>query len=173
MPTDARYTVAANEGGVAVGTYSVTLSLTDTNNYKWADEADGVRDTTVSWQIVKAKVDAPSLAESSTVYTEAEQGNEIVGYIAGRFEFSFDTATVRGNFVYATDAGTYTVTVRLADPDNYEWTGGGTDAKELTWTITPMLAHRAHARHGCGRQHLYGPPAHLYGERVRRRADEL
>ena len=139
VPTDARYTVTANEGGVDVGTYSVTLSLIDTNNYKWATEADEVRDTTVSWQIVKAKVDAPSLAESSTVYTEAEQDNEIVDYIAGRFEFSSDPATVRDNFVYATDAGTYTVTVGLADPDNYEWTDGGTADVTLTWTITPML----------------------------------
>ena len=138
-PTDDRYTVTENAGGVDVGTYSVTLSLTDTNNYKWAEEADGVRDTTVSWQIVKAKVDAPSLAESSTVYTEAEQDNEIVGYIADRFEFSSDTATVRDNFVYATDAGTYTVTVGLADPHNYEWVGGGTADVTLTWTITPML----------------------------------
>ena len=138
-PTDDRYTVTENAGGVNVGTYSVTLSLTDTNNYKWADKADGVRDTTVSWRIVKAKVDAPSLAESSTVYTEAEQDNEIVGYIAGRFEFSSDPATVRENFVYATDAGTYTVTVRLADPGNYEWTDGGTADVTLTWTITPML----------------------------------
>ena len=138
-PTDDRYTVTENAGGVNVGTYSVTLSLTDTNNYKWADKADGVRDTTVSWRIVKAKVDAPSLAESSTVYTEAEQDNEIVGYIAGRFEFSSDPATVRENFVYATDAGTYTVTVRLADLGNYEWTDGGTADVTLTWTITPML----------------------------------
>ena len=139
-PTDDRYTVTENAGGVNVGTYSVTLLLTDTNNYKWADKADGVRDTTVSWQIVKAKVDAPSLAEAGSVYAEEEQDNEIVGYIAGRFEFSSNnTATVRDNFVYATDAGTYTVTVRLADPDNYEWTGGGTADVTLTWTITPML----------------------------------
>lgn len=37
--------------------------------------------------------------------------------------------------LFATEAGTYTFTLELTDTKNFVWASGGTDAKELTWTI--------------------------------------
>ena len=38
-------------------------------------------------------------------------------------------------YLFATEAGTYTFTLELTDTKNFVWASGGTDAKELTWTI--------------------------------------
>lgn len=37
--------------------------------------------------------------------------------------------------LFATEAGVYTFTLELTDTKNFVWASGGTDAKELTWTI--------------------------------------
>ena len=61
---DGWYTVAlegtdGNEGGINVGTYYVTLTLTDTAfaNYKWEDEDETKQSTEVSYKIIKATPD--------------------------------------------------------------------------------------------------------------------
>lgn len=38
-------------------------------------------------------------------------------------------------YLFATEAGTYAFTLELTDTKNFVWASGGTDAKELTWTI--------------------------------------
>lgn len=38
-------------------------------------------------------------------------------------------------YLFATEAGTYIFTLELTDMKNFVWVSGGTDAKELTWTI--------------------------------------
>lgn len=38
-------------------------------------------------------------------------------------------------YLFATEAGAYTFTLELTDTKNFVWASGGTDAKELTWTI--------------------------------------
>lgn len=38
-------------------------------------------------------------------------------------------------YLFATEAGVYTFTLELTSTKNFVWVSGGTDAKELTWTI--------------------------------------
>jgi hypothetical protein len=46
--------------------------------------------------------------------------------------------TYSGSTLTATNAGTYTVTFSLKSKTNYVWSGGGTDDKKITLTISPM-----------------------------------
>ncbi len=147
------YTTYENKGGTIVGTYYVLLELADANNYKWPEGITVTEEgyAKISWQIVKAQLTVPSLASVSTVFQDdesgaaVEQSNAINHFIDGRFEFTVSSgsgARVDGAFVYATNAGTYTITVKLDDPDNYEWEGGGPAEQKLTWTITPKLLQK-------------------------------
>ena len=148
------YTTYENKGGIDVDTYYVLLELADANNYKWPEgtELSGVY-AKLEWQIEKAQVTVPSLASGSTVFQDdesgkaVEQSNAINDFINGRFEFTVSSgsgARVDDAFVYATNAGTYTITVKIADEHerNYEWIGGGTAEQTLTWTITPKLLQK-------------------------------
>ena len=47
------YTIVSDEGGTDVGTYTVTLRLSDPANFTWADGTSG--DKEISWKITKAK----------------------------------------------------------------------------------------------------------------------
>ena len=149
------YTTYENKGGKIVGTYYVLLELADADNYKWPEGITVTEEgyAKISWQIVKAQVKVPSLANASTVFQDDESGaaveqrNAINDFIDGRFEFTVSSgfgARVDGAFVYATNAGTYTITVNIIDKHNYEWIGidGGTAEQELTWTITPKLLQK-------------------------------
>ena len=148
------YTTYENKGGIDVDTYYVLLELADANNYKWPEgtELSGEY-AKLEWQIVKAQVTVPSLASGSTVFQDdesgkaVEQSNAINHFIDGRFEFTVSSgsgARVENELVYATNAGTYTITVKIADEyeRNYEWIGGGTAEQTLTWTITPKLLQK-------------------------------
>ena len=147
------YTTYENKGGIDVDIYYVLLELADANNYKWPEGITVTEEgyAKISWQIVKAKLAVPSLASASTVFQDDESGaaveqrNAINDFIDGRFEFTVSSgfgARVDGAFVYATNAGTYTITVNIIDKHNYEWIGGGTAEQTLTWTITPKLLQK-------------------------------
>ena len=165
------YTTYENKGGIDVGTYYVLLELADANNYKWPEGTVlSGKYAKLEWQIVKAQVTVPSLASGSTVFQDdesgkaVEQSNAINDFIDGRFEFTVSSgsgARVENELVYATNAGTYTITVKIADEHerNYEWIGGGT-----------QTAAKTESRHR-ERLYIHGQPAHLYGEQVRRLAD--
>ncbi|MDO4399492.1 MAG: MBG domain-containing protein [Coriobacteriia bacterium] len=77
--------------------------------------------------IGKAQAVVPSAAEGLVYEGIAQTG------VAGS-----DQYTVEGGS--ATDAGSYTATVSLKDPINYEWEGGGNGSKEVTWSIARAAA---------------------------------
>ena len=114
LTADAAYTItgdrqtAANEAG-----YTVTVSLKDTANTKWAD--GNVADQTYRFVIGKKPIAIP--AEDTTVYTYngAEQ----------TYQLTADAAyTITGDRQTAANEAGYTVTVSLKDTANTKWADG-------------------------------------------------
>ena len=53
VPTDSRWTVVSNEGGIDVGDYPVVLRLTNTEDYRWKDGSEEDADCTFTFTIRK------------------------------------------------------------------------------------------------------------------------
>ncbi|MBQ9728690.1 MAG: hypothetical protein IJV85_03745 [Clostridia bacterium] len=116
VPTSTQYTVTANAGGVNAGEYDVTLTLTNSTNYKWSNGDEG--STTVKFTITKA--------------TPTVSGLSIYGWTYGQTA-SEPTATTNGGaitYLYydasgtklsakPTNAGTYSVKASVAESANY------------------------------------------------------
>ena len=135
-------------------TYTITVSLNNSGavNYVWDDgNASSAADSgakKLKWTVLPEKVSAPVLNESSTVYQDTVAGQSVQGQEqsvtltdggdAEAFEVTFTgTRTAldgKDLTLYATDADTYTVTVRLKS-GNFTWDEG--DTLELQWTIAP------------------------------------
>ena len=114
------YTVTGNTATNA-GNYTATVALTDKAHCEWADGT--TEDVTVSWKISKASVTKP---EAETVQFTYD-GTEKTVIAAG------EHYTVSGNT--ATNAGSYTATLKLVDTANYTWSDGSTADVEITWSI--------------------------------------
>lgn len=113
---------------VGAGTYSVTLVLKNQNNYVWAK--DGVFDSdgnaVLTWTVNKQKVARPT-----------DSGKKLIvnGKILEYFPDGFDPAIMTITDNRSGYGGTFTATVGLADPDNYEWEDGTTDAVSYVWRV--------------------------------------
>lgn len=93
------YTVTLDEGGIAEGTYSVILTLTDSANFKWAStDSDFV---TVSYQIAKAVnnwINEPSISgwtfgdEANAGSASVEHGGVLIEYRENKDGAEFSTA---------------------------------------------------------------------------------
>ena len=90
------YTVTTDEGGINVGTYNVTLTLKDSDNYTWGSDS---ATTTVSYQITKAQavITGPTISG----WTYGQNAN------APTASTTFGTVT----YVYAPVGGEYSATV--------------------------------------------------------------
>ena len=119
----------------AIGDYSVTITLSSSNNYQWTD---GTMDSlTLSWSIVKGQLTKPSLVDDSLAWT-----GSAINVLSGTGESG--TANVQNynstqmnisGTQSATDAGSYTITFAIKNTEIYEWADGTTDAVSLSWTI--------------------------------------
>ncbi len=126
LPTD-------DQGRVLAGTYTVTVTIAETTNYKGATAE---KEFTVS----RAAVARPTLSQTEFIYNGTEQAPTVVEGAVGTSGLYNASVTAQIN---ASDD--YSVTVTLIDPDNYAWetTGVGTvsgDENEiltLTWVIKP------------------------------------
>ncbi len=126
------YTVKANVSETSVGTYPVTLTLTDPDNYVWKDHEG----TDVSVDFVIEKADnawtvEPTLGKNSWAYGSPAS----LSYASA---FGSVTLTLNGEAVEAIPAdlavGDYTLTVSVGDDKNYS---GLTE--ELTFSVTPAI----------------------------------
>lgn len=115
------------EGGttsaINVGTYTVTFDLNDSSNYKWSDNTTSQKSGT--WAITTEVVEIPTVSGSFT-YDGTSKSATITDYDPN--------TTTQGGTASATDAGTYTVTFDLNDP-NYKWSDNTTSQKTGTWSI--------------------------------------
>ena len=102
----------------AAGSYTVTVSWAETDNYTAGKAAP------VAFTVEKAKLTKPTANVDTFTYTGSEQTYTPEG-------FDSDTMTISGNV--QTNAGKYTVTVSVTDKDNYVW-ADDTDT-DITFTF--------------------------------------
>ena len=106
---------------VNAGSYHITASIADTLNYEIREGGE------CDFVINKAVVQIPASGG------EIEGNGEEQVYIPEGFDD--DVMDITGNVVK--DEGDYTADVTLTDPDNYEWSDGSTDGKEITFSVVP------------------------------------
>ena len=203
VPTSDLYTVTTNNGGINAGTYTVTLTLTDSDNYKWdsangvtaftidkatptvtasisgwtydsatsepthntddyvtsnvwyeystfaesgfsatkptkagtyyviakvtgTDNYHGATSSAVQFTIAKAQISVPELSYTSVSYNGSAQKPTVAN---GKYAVIYESEN-------SVNVDEYTVTLSLTDTDNYEWSDGTTDDKDLTYSIT-------------------------------------
>lgn len=116
-------TVSGDTSGVNAGTYSVTFSLTDKENYLWSNYTSD--DVTVTWVIQEA-----------TIYYVPSQGGTLsysgtsVSPVWNNYNSSQMTI---GGTTSAIDAGAYAAT--FTPNANYKWNDGSKTTKIVTWKI--------------------------------------
>ena len=112
------------------GVYSLSVSLSDSDNYRWEGTGDDISIKTITWTIGKAEVSKPTLITDQPKYT----GN-IIQYTEAIEVPEPSLVTVSGQ-TSGTDAASYTVTIELEDADNYKWAETDDSSQfTLTWSI--------------------------------------
>ena len=107
------------------GTYAVTLSLKDKENYCWGDEI--TEDKTARWSILPSHV---YIAQPDY----KEYTGDVITITPDDFTGMSDVFTISGT-TSATNAGTYEVTLSLKDKENYRWEDETTEDKTAQWSI--------------------------------------
>jgi len=115
-----------------VGEYS--FSLKPAEGFSWKEAYGGGTDAkTVTWKIVKRKIEKPTLAENlvftpDTLQAGATFSDDCLKYCT----FS------EGSVTNAVNAGDYSFTLSLSDKDNTEWADGTTEDFIGNWSIAPV-----------------------------------
>ena len=116
----AKLTLGGTTSGTNAGSYNATF--TPGANYRWSDGSTAAK--TVAWSIGRASVGVPAQSGSLT-YTGSAQSPVWSGYNAAKLTLGGTTS--------GTNAGSYNAT--FAPVSNYQWSGGGTAAKTVAWSI--------------------------------------
>ena len=104
------------------GAYTVTIFLKDATHYEWNDHTTENKKT--SWTIKHKLIAVPS-QKGMLVYTGKKQAPEWNDYN--------ENELVIGGTTSSTTSGTYKAT--FTPESNYEWADGGTETKEVEWTL--------------------------------------
>lgn len=127
-----------------VGNYLLKAAVAATDNYN-------ALPGTYAFRVLPTQYKTPSFGVISAGVGKNDTFNGnllsmgIIGYdplamnveVGDGLEFNAETGTV-----YATDAGTYRITVSLKYADESAWSGGGADQNgkvDLTWTVAPKV----------------------------------
>lgn len=122
------FTVLGDFSGTDAKEYSFTL--TPTANYCWTGGDPSAH--TVTWKIIPKTLAKPTPDNTNFIYTGKPQTYVLGGFNASEMKATATNgATVIGGSVTATNAGTYVITVEVAN-DNYKWN----DGKNPTYTFT-------------------------------------
>ena len=114
------------------GTYYVKAFITETSNYTGAES-----DAVMFEIVIHADAATPELEFETSVYSGAEQTNEITGYDASIMSMTGTAAVSTSDGITvlkATNAGVYTVTITLKN-ENYTFSDGSRSVT-LSWTIS-------------------------------------
>ncbi len=128
VPLSDYYNVLTNEGGIDVGEYDVVLMLASPH-VVWKDSDEDT--LTLKFVIEKMVLDPSTFQEFETEYTGEAQMPEVSA------DAPFELMTEEG----FTDAGEYTVTLKLIDTVNYEWVDP--DAEDSTLTTATFEIKKA------------------------------
>ncbi len=143
-----RFNIASSTADVAddtvsaenVGTYTITVNIIDKHNYEWI--GGGTAEQTLTWTITPKLLQKPSLGTVSdnSTYTGNPLTYTVNDYDALRMgNTPSDSLQFDGVKMTATNAGGYTLTISLSNPNNYNWDdGSGSSAGNvvLEWTIS-------------------------------------
>ena len=146
------------EKGTVVGTYTVTFTIDDQNNAKWAGDAsdsgtisDDEKTLTIEYDITRLAIKKPALGSATLTYNKESQSVALTPFNQTSTGGSFDaidnaaitiaynggnsdkvgTITVdeKGTFSVIY-AGTYTVTIKLKDTANLMWEGSSDESPD-------------------------------------------
>ena len=113
VPESSLYTVTANDGGTAPGTYEVVLTLKDAANTKWTDSEEATK--TLSFQITKATAPAVTVPSPAAVTYDPEKTLADVALANGWAWVTAATVPTVGNAGYEA--------ALTVDDTNYDYTG--------------------------------------------------
>ena len=120
------FTISGTTSATDAGTYNVTLSLIDKEKTTWEDGT--TEDKTAQWRIVPAEV-------SLNTPVAKEYTGDIITITPADFSQKYSNLFTISGTTYATDVGTYNVTLSLIDKKNRTWKDGTTDDKTVQWRI--------------------------------------
>ena len=116
-----KMTLGGTTSGTNAGSYAATF--TPKANYQWTDGTTVAKEAT--WTIGRATVSTLPSQSGSLTYTGSAQSPTWSNYDTAKLTIGGDTS--------GTNAGTYTAT--FTPKSNYQWTDGGTGAKNVNWSI--------------------------------------
>lgn len=117
-----KMSVSGATSGKDANTYTATFTLSG-SRYEWSDGS--TKDKTVDWVIDKFTISTTPSASALT-YNGNKQTPTWKNYDSEQLAISGDTS--------GTEAKTYTAKFTPIQP-NYQWSGGSTSAKSVTWEI--------------------------------------
>lgn len=125
------------QASVVSNEHFIWIELTDTDNYRWADESyAGQTGVQVKWKVKRYQVQAPTVdynISEDGFYYSPEYDGEVKAF---PYKNSNDSAYYTVSGVTGTNAGNnYAFTVSLIDATNYEWAGGGQTPLTYKWKI--------------------------------------
>lgn len=126
------------QASVVSNEHFIWIELTDTDNYRWADESyAGQVGVEVKWKVKRYQVQAPTVntedISEDGFYYHPEYDGEVKTF---PYENSDDSAYYAVSGVTGTNAVNYAFTVSLIDTTNYEWAGGDQAPLTYKWKIT-------------------------------------
>lgn len=125
------------QASVVSNEHFIWIELTDTDNYRWADESyAGQVGVEVKWKVKRYQVQAPTVnteISEDGFYYYPEYDGEVKVF---PYENSDDSAYYTVSGVTGTNADDYAFTVSLIDTTNYEWAGGDQAPLTYKWKIT-------------------------------------
>lgn len=125
------------QASVVSNEHFIWIELTDTDNYRWADESyAGQVGVEVKWKVKRYQVQAPTVnteISEDGFYYHPEYDGEVKAF---PYENSDDSAYYTVSGVTGTNADDYAFTVSLIDTTNYEWAGGNQAPLTYKWKIT-------------------------------------
>ncbi len=119
--SDTDFYSVSTDSYINAGTYYITISLFDKDNYRW--EGSDSDDKNVTWVINKKIVTAPSILGSYEYNGLLQQANIALS----------NYYTIYNNL--QKNSGTYNVIVELINKSNLCWNGGSSEDLSLSWTI--------------------------------------
>ena len=161
------------EKGTDVGTYTVTFTIDDQNNAKWADDAsdsgtisDDEKTLTIEYDITRLAIKKPALDNTTLTYNNKEpQSVALTPFNQTSEEDSFDAIdnaaiTIVYNGENSPDkvgaikvsengtfsviyAGTYTVTIYLKDTANLMWEGSSDESPDTGEVVLTLTVDKA------------------------------
>ena len=108
------------------GNYSVKYTLKSKSNYQWS--GGGTADVTINWTIGSNSIPKPTASTTEFTY----DGNAKTLSVAN-FDSNYISQT---GTITATNAGDYSATFSLKNPDRIKWADNSTADVTINWTIS-------------------------------------